>query len=272
MRLSVTASVPHVSDAHRPAGHVVVVAAHPDDESLWIGGTLLRLRDLGVQLTILSPTCANHPVRRPEFEAACQVLRAKPIMLDHPIGWAHKLGDFAPDLDAIVNSASTPVDLVMTHAHHGNEHWHPQHRCCYRITRRWARRRRVPFAVFSERPMTHLPNGPVFIETELVSGRKLGAIWRRHIGAKGELIRNMVKARRLAFSRGLRSGLADGFPDARAWLQIKVNIEQKRQLCSAHESQMAGLVQYKAISNTHEYIYLNDFETAQWLAAKLGGG
>ncbi|MBL1288974.1 PIG-L family deacetylase [Streptomyces sp. For3] len=49
-----------------PCGRVVVVAAHPDDEVLGLGGTLARLADAGHRLTVVSVTDGegSHPHSR----------------------------------------------------------------------------------------------------------------------------------------------------------------------------------------------------------------
>jgi LmbE family N-acetylglucosaminyl deacetylase len=51
-------------DAELPAdGHVVVVAAHPDDEVLGVGGTLALLAEAGVRITVVTVTDGerSHP-------------------------------------------------------------------------------------------------------------------------------------------------------------------------------------------------------------------
>jgi hypothetical protein len=129
----------------------------------------------------------------------------------------------------------------------------------------------MPFGVFSERALAHLPVGAAFEAEATISGGMLGPAPLRHVAAKGELIRNMLKARRLAFTRGLQSGFADGFPDARAWLAINVDTGSKRALCAVYGSQMVGLVQYSAISSSVEYVYLNNVDAAHRLMAILKG-
>ncbi len=249
--------------------HLLVVVAHPDDESLWIGGTLLRLRDAGVALTIICATGADNSIRHAEFKAACAILGAKPVMLANADGWDYRLSDFGGDLDQIVRSVIIPITCIITHAYHGNEHKHPQHKCCYRIARRWSRRRKIPFGIFSEIPLPHHPVARYFENSETISGGTLGGAVNRHKGAKIELFRSMWRARRKAFTRGLRAGFGYGFPDARASLAITVDILRKNALCDVYTSQKAGLREYETINNSREYIYLDDVRAARRLAAVL---
>ncbi|MFD4479864.1 PIG-L deacetylase family protein [Streptomyces sp. NPDC058471] len=62
---------------------VLVVAPHPDDETLGAGGTIARLTTAGVEVNVLAVTCYTLPrwgtatdgaQRREEFDAACDVL------------------------------------------------------------------------------------------------------------------------------------------------------------------------------------------------------
>ena len=75
------------------SGPVLVIAPHPDDEVLGVGGTMARLADAGVEVRVLVATRGRPPqfseeqiarVRR-EAVAAHQLLGAKDtIFLDHP--------------------------------------------------------------------------------------------------------------------------------------------------------------------------------------------
>src|SRR5437899_9701587 len=51
---------------------ICIIVAHPDDESLWFGGTLLRFREWGIQTVVVSLTNASHQVRADEFTQACR--------------------------------------------------------------------------------------------------------------------------------------------------------------------------------------------------------
>ncbi|QDY80685.1 GlcNAc-PI de-N-acetylase [Streptomyces qinzhouensis] len=62
-----------------PGSTVLVVAPHPDDETLGAGGTIARLTMAGVTVHVLVIACRSHPgsdpvVRAGELDQACTVL------------------------------------------------------------------------------------------------------------------------------------------------------------------------------------------------------
>ncbi|MGH3869131.1 MAG: PIG-L deacetylase family protein [Pseudonocardiaceae bacterium] len=71
---------------------VLVVAAHPDDETLGAGGTIVRLAASGIEVHVLAVGCCRHPSSDPvrrvrEFDEACAVLGARSTQLQpapHP--------------------------------------------------------------------------------------------------------------------------------------------------------------------------------------------
>ena len=77
---------------------VLVVAPHPDDESVGAGGTIRLLADAGASVTVLFATSGEATIgapdepeevssrRRSEAMAACRLLGATPRFLDHPDG------------------------------------------------------------------------------------------------------------------------------------------------------------------------------------------
>jgi LmbE family N-acetylglucosaminyl deacetylase len=59
---------------------VVVIVAHPDDETLWVGGTILN--HPACEWFVVSLCRGNDPDRAPRFLKALKVLKAKGIMGD----------------------------------------------------------------------------------------------------------------------------------------------------------------------------------------------
>ncbi|MGZ8179494.1 PIG-L family deacetylase [Williamsia sp. SKLECPSW1] len=57
-------------------GSVMFVHAHPDDESLWTGGTIARLADAGVALSVITCTWAEGTRRHAELQRALTTLGA----------------------------------------------------------------------------------------------------------------------------------------------------------------------------------------------------
>ena len=105
----------------QPGDRVLVVAAHPDDETLGAGGTLARLASEGALVHVLAVACATSQtpsgrgvgsdpaVRRAEFEAACDVLG----VTDRRIAWidndqARNPAAYLPELVALIESGPGP--------------------------------------------------------------------------------------------------------------------------------------------------------------------
>jgi LmbE family N-acetylglucosaminyl deacetylase len=58
---------------------ILVIIAHPDDETIWAGGTLLENKS---KKTIISLCRKNDKDRAPKFEKVCKILNSKRYMSD----------------------------------------------------------------------------------------------------------------------------------------------------------------------------------------------
>jgi LmbE family N-acetylglucosaminyl deacetylase len=57
---------------------ILVIVAHPDDETIWMGGTLLKIKEKeDSNVTIISLCRKNDIDRYPRFEKSCKMLGAK---------------------------------------------------------------------------------------------------------------------------------------------------------------------------------------------------
>jgi LmbE family N-acetylglucosaminyl deacetylase len=104
-----------------PSSRRAVVVAHPDDETLWCGGLMIRYP--GDWTVICCSTPKRDPIRAQKFHAACIELGAA----KSTIYWRTETrNEPLLDLDAAIGDLSR-FDLVVTHNKEG-EYGHPHHK------------------------------------------------------------------------------------------------------------------------------------------------
>src|SRR3989338_5806683 len=102
---------------------VLVVVAHPDDETIWMGGTLLKNRN-NWDYTILSLCRKDDVDRAPKFKSACGIFNAKSFMSDLE---DEKLGKIPlEDVIKRIKKFSGTYDKIFTHGKNG-EYGHIRH-------------------------------------------------------------------------------------------------------------------------------------------------
>ncbi|GAA2047685.1 PIG-L family deacetylase [Williamsia deligens] len=93
---------------------VLFVHAHPDDESLWTGGTIARLVDAGVAVSVITCTWAEGTKRHTELQRALATLGAGPA---DALGYADGgFPDSAPGADPLC-AADVDVAIARIVAH-----------------------------------------------------------------------------------------------------------------------------------------------------------
>jgi len=134
-------------------GRVVLVIAHPDDES-FCSGLLLELVDRGSAIDVLCLTrgeggpAGPYPrsdlggIREAELRAACEVLgTGEPVFLDHVDPLGNEFRAFAPavtpdELASQIGPVIEGADWVLSHGSEG-EYWHPAHLLVHAAVNRW---------------------------------------------------------------------------------------------------------------------------------------
>lgn len=104
----------------------LVIVAHPDDETIWLGGLILRHPEM--DWTIFALCRAADPDRKPKFLKACRRLKAKPIITNLADEPEINLTNYAPAIKKIISQKITnkKFDFVFTHGRNG-EYGHPGH-------------------------------------------------------------------------------------------------------------------------------------------------
>lgn len=105
----------------------LVVVAHPDDESIWMGGVMLRHRDW--HWHVLSLCRAGDPDREPRFHTVARELGVRGRISD--LDDSPVLAPLSPDLreikDRVRDLLPREADLIFTHGPDGEYTYHPRH-------------------------------------------------------------------------------------------------------------------------------------------------
>ncbi len=104
----------------------ITIVAHPDDETIWMGGTILKNRQL--RWTIFSLCRASDPDRAPKFRKVCRYYGAQAIITDLDDEDKLSIEETIPIIKNLVLKyiAKNNFDYIFTHGMQG-EYGHPRH-------------------------------------------------------------------------------------------------------------------------------------------------
>jgi LmbE family N-acetylglucosaminyl deacetylase len=113
-------------DRMRDFRHCVVIAAHPDDETLWAGGTILMHPES--EWTVITLCRKSDPDRAPRFFKALERLRATGVMGDLDDGPEQTTLDSRTVQATILELLpSDSFDVIFTHGLRGEYTRHRRH-------------------------------------------------------------------------------------------------------------------------------------------------
>jgi len=109
----------------------LVVVAHPDDETIWMGGTVLKYPN--VSWTIFSLCRADDADRAPKFFRVCEYLNANGLMSDLEDTGKLTIKKSIPIIKKLLlkNLADKNYNYIFTHGRNG-EYGHPRHKGVHR--------------------------------------------------------------------------------------------------------------------------------------------
>jgi len=104
---------------------VLVIVAHPDDETIWMGGTLLRNKN-NWDITIISLCRADDFDRAPKFKRICEIYNAKDFISNLDDEKLNPINN-SEVIKHIKKFVDKEYDYIFTHGSNG-EYGHIRHK------------------------------------------------------------------------------------------------------------------------------------------------
>lgn len=107
-------------------GKALIIVAHPDDETIWMGGTIKGHKNIA--WTIFSLCRESDPDRMPKFLNVSRFYNAQGIICDLEDEGIMQIPESVPNIKNIIRKKLTEknFDYIFTHGRHG-DYGHPRH-------------------------------------------------------------------------------------------------------------------------------------------------
>lgn len=233
--------------------NILVVVAHPDDESLWFyEGLKILSKEHEVQILCLTYQ-ADSP-RGLELQQAIKDLDIKLSFAEiEDTGISNFLPQLASKLDKTLDSSggSSHFDLVITHPFHGGEKPHPHHIQAFYTLAGQCKKRGLSFGFFCEKDLNHEKTNLLFSKAWWLSNMT-PYLWKMY--------RTLWKQKKLSheFYFNLKNFflLISSSNSTMEKLSFNVKGDDKLRALSRHQSQLRFLQAYQAFNSQKEFLYL----------------
>ncbi len=120
----------------------LVIVAHPDDETIWMGGTISNFKN--IKWTIFSLCRKDDLDRAPKFKKVCNYYDARGIMSDLEDEGIMSIKKSLPEIRKRIlkETKGGKFNYIFTHGYNG-EYGHPRHRGVHRAVRRLVQEKKI---------------------------------------------------------------------------------------------------------------------------------